>query len=275
MVSYEKQRIILDGVPNARQLGGYIGLGGKKVKNNVILRTGTLFTAAADARRKLSEHYRVSDIIDLRMDKEAEAMPEPHIEGAGYHHLSVLNDLPVSKEDFELYKRFLATDDIVLKYKTMYEMGIDIDMGQNYRTMVFSDEGKAGYKKFFEILLNKPENAAVLFHCTQGKDRTGVGAILLLSALGAGKETIMADYMLTNTAYGTLLGKIRSELEAANAGKEVIDFAIMLEGVSEGFIEPILEVINREYGSVQGYLKSELGLTGADFKRLEELYLEL
>ena len=274
MISYEKQRIILDGVQNARQLGGYIGTDGKKVKNNIILRTGTLYTATADARRELSELYRVSDVIDFRMPQEAEAMPEPDIKGARYHHLSVLNNIPVSKKEFELYKKLLNINDIVYKYKFIYEQKVPVDMAENYKIMAFSDEGKAGYRKFFDILLNKPENASVLFHCTQGKDRTGVAALLLLSALGVERETIIADYLLTNKAYGYLLDKIRNELTAANAGKEVIDYAMMLEGVSESFIGAVLKIMDREYGSVKGYLKSELDLTNADIKRLEEMYLE-
>ncbi|MBQ2664113.1 MAG: tyrosine-protein phosphatase [Clostridia bacterium] len=274
MVSYEKQKIILDGVSNARQLGGYRGTDGRRIKNNVLLRTGTLFAAPSDTLRKLSEVYRVSDIADLRMDQETATMPEPHIEGANYHHLSVLNNLPITKEDFELYKKLLKSDNLVLKYQTIYEQKIPIDMEQNYKTMVFSDEGKDGYKKFFEILLNKPENGAVLFHCTQGKDRTGTAAILILSALGVDRETIIADYMLTNKAYGFLLDGIRSELEAANVSKEVLDCALMLESVSEGLIVPMLEDMDREYGSVQGYLKEEFGLTESDMKQLNELYLE-
>ena len=43
--------------------------------------------------------------------------------------------------------------------------------------------------KYEDIVLNKPEEASVLFHCTQGKDRTGMGAVLLLSSLGVDRET--------------------------------------------------------------------------------------
>ena len=102
MLKYETQRIMLEGVQNARQLGGYIGTGGKRIKNNTILRTGMLFSASEAARSELSEKYRVSDIIDLRADNETKTMPEPEIKGARYHHLSVLNDLPVTEEDFKV-----------------------------------------------------------------------------------------------------------------------------------------------------------------------------
>ncbi len=274
MVKYETQRIILDGVQNARQLGGYIGTDGKRIKNNTILRTGMLFSASEGARQELSERYKVSDIIDLRADNETKTMPEPEITSARYHHLSVLNDLPVTEEDFKLYKKLLQCDDIVYKYKTIYEQNIPLNMERNYRSMAFADDGKKGYRIFFDIVLNKPEDASVLFHCTQGKDRTGMGAILLLSALGVDRETVVSDYLLTNDAYGDLLKKIHSELEAANVGKEVLDYAMILESVNEGLITPVLDIMNSEYGSVQGYLKSELGLADADFKRLNELYLE-
>ena len=274
MVSYEKQRIILDGVSNARQLGGYMNADGKKIKNNVVLRTGTFFAAPEKTLRELSEKYKISDIVDLRMDQETVTMPEPNIEGARYHHLSVLNNLPVSKEDFELYKRLLKNNNVVEKYTLIYEQKIPFDMGQNYKTMAFSDEGKAGYKKYFEILLNKPEGSGVLFHCTQGKDRTGVAAMLLLSALGIDRKTIIDDYMLTNKAYGVLLDKIHTELEKANVAKEILDYALMLESVHESYVTPIFEIMDNEYGSVHGYLNKELGLASADFKRLNELYME-
>ncbi|MBQ3426204.1 MAG: tyrosine-protein phosphatase [Clostridia bacterium] len=274
MLKYETQRIILDGVQNARQLGGYIGADGKRIKNNTILRTGMLFSASEDARRELSERYKVSDIIDLRADNETKTMPEPEINGARYHHLSVLTDLPVTEEDFKLYKNLLQCDDVVYKYKTIYEQNIPLNMERNYRSMVFDDDGKKGYRIFFDIVLNKPEDASVLFHCTQGKDRTGMGAILLLSSLGVDRETVVSDYLLTNDAYGDLLNKIHSELEAANVGKEILDYAMMIESVNEGLITPVLDIMDNEYGSVQGYLKSELGLADADFKRLNELYLE-
>ena len=274
MIKYEKQRIKLEGVQNVRQPVGYIGTDGKRIKNNVIIRSGMLFSASADAKRELSEGYKVSDIIDFRTENEVKTMPEPDIDGARYHQLSVLNDLPATKEDFELYKKMLNINDLVYRYKTLYEQKIPLNLEQNYKTMVFSDDGKKGFKKFFEIILNKPEDSAILFHCTQGKDRTGVGTILLLSALGVDRETIIADYLLTNEAYGYLLERIHRELNAAKVRKEVFDYAMTLESVSESLIMPMLSEIDREYGSVQGYIRSELGLKEADFDRLIELYTE-
>ena len=274
MISYEKQKIDLCGVSNARQLGGYTVLGGKKIKNNVILRTGALFSAPPATLDELSAKYKVGDIIDFRMGQEKAAMPEPDIKGARYHHISVLNSIPITKEDFEQYRQLLAVKDMALRYKKMYDANIDVSPAKVYKLLAFDNDGIAGYKKFFDILLNKPEDKSVLFHCTQGKDRTGMAAILLLSALGADRQTIIDDYLMTNVACKPLLDRIQSELQKAEMPKEVLDFAMFIESVDISFIEPIFDTMDKEFGSVNGYLQTALGLTSEDIIRLEEIYLE-
>ena len=156
----------------------------------------------------------------------------------------------------------------------MYDAHIDVSPAKVYKALAFSNDGIKGYKKFFDILLNKPDNAAVLFHCTQGKDRTGVAAILLLSALGADRKTVIEDYLMTNEACKPLLDSIRNDLEKANMPKEVLDLAMFIESVDISFIEPIFDVIDKEFGSVNGYLQTAIGLKAADIKRLREIYLE-
>ncbi|MBQ6555038.1 MAG: tyrosine-protein phosphatase [Firmicutes bacterium] len=271
---YENRKISLNGVANARQLGGYTTADGKKIKNNLLLRTGALFGAPPETLDELSLKYKLCDIIDFRMEQEKAAMPEPDVKGARYHHISVLSGIPITKEDFEVYKQLLTVEDMPLRYKKMYDANIDISPAKVYSALAFNDDGIAGYKRFFDILLNKPEGKAVLFHCTQGKDRTGMAAILLLSALGADRDTVAADYLMTNEACKPLLDKIRSDLEKAKMPKEVLDFAMFIESVDMSFIEPIFDVMDKEFGSVSGYLEKMLKLTAADIERLKELYLE-
>ena len=220
MLSYEKQKIILNGVSNARQLGGYTVSGGRKIKCNVILRTGALFGALPETLDELSQKYKVGDIIDFRMEQEKAAMPEPEIKGARYHHISVLNDIPITKENFDLYRQLLTVKDMPLRYKKMYDANIDISPSKVYEALAFGNDGVSGYKKFFDIALNKPEDSAILFHCTQGKDRTGMAAILLLSALGADRQTVTDDYLMTNEACKTLLDRIKNDLEKAEMPKK-------------------------------------------------------
>lgn len=65
--------------------------------------------------------------------------------------------------------------------------------------MIESEPAQKAYRKFFDVLLeNTVDGESVIFHCTAGKDRTGFGALLALSALGVPLNTIKKDYLLTN-----------------------------------------------------------------------------
>ncbi|MBO5561703.1 MAG: tyrosine-protein phosphatase, partial [Firmicutes bacterium] len=131
-----------------------------------------------------------------------------------------------------------------------------------------------GYKQFFDILLNKPEDAAVLFHCTQGKDRTGMGAALFLYALDFDEATIMEDYLLTNEANKAVI-----EADVAAAAKytddeETLELAKTMDGVNEELLRSTTEKMVAEYGSVKDFIKTKIGLSDDDLAKLKEIYME-
>jgi protein-tyrosine phosphatase len=84
---------------------------------------------------------------------------------------------------------------------------------QMYVEFLQGETGKAGFRNFFRVLLETPEGSAVLWHCTNGKDRTGVAAMLLLGILNVDEETIMADFMLTNTFNEAEITATRQQLQ--------------------------------------------------------------
>ncbi len=274
MVSYEKQRITLPGVNNARQLGGYTGADGRKVKDNVLIRTGTLFKAPGETVKLLEEIYRVCDIIDLRMDQEAQYMPDPEVSGAVYHHLSVMNDYPISEEDMETFLKIMQIKDSGERYKMIYDSGIKVDMRDIYKMIAFSESGVAGYSEFFRILLNKPEDRAVLFHCTQGKDRTGIGAVLALLALGVDRETAVSDYLLTNEACAWMLDDVREAVKRKTDDADILRCAEMFECVEREYIGAVLDKIDEEYGGAIRYISETLGVGEDGIGKLRGMYLE-
>ncbi|MBR1782483.1 MAG: tyrosine-protein phosphatase [Bacteroidales bacterium] len=71
-----------------------------------------------------------------------------------------------------------------------------------YPTLVFDHECQARFSAFFREIL-ATEKGAVLYHCTQGKDRTGIASALILAALGASSETIVADIQALRHRYCT------------------------------------------------------------------------
>lgn len=139
-----------------------------------------------------------------------------------------------------------------------------------YERMLF---GNKAYKELFRAL--EAGETPVLFHCSAGKDRTGVAAILILLALGASDKTIAEDFEKTNIWR-------RPELEAAWAehAEEIAadparkDFYLGVFGVHPESAPFVLGIIRERYGSADAYLEAEYGLTPARLMRLRRMYLE-
>ena len=119
------------------------------------------------------------------------------------------------------------------------------------------------FAEFFRHLLESGE--PTVFHCTAGKDRTGFAAALLLKALGASDEEVMADYLLTNDRLqlpeGSRMGLPREAMT-------------VLWRVQPEFLQAALAEIDSGYGSVEGYLREGLALGDPERERLRSLYLQ-
>ena len=144
-----------------------------------------------------------------------------------------------------------------------------------YVDILSSDAGKAGYSRLFRALRELPDDRAILFHCSQGKDRTGCGAMLILFALGVDEETIMADFLLTNEYNAALIAEEREYLIENGATEDEVDaFMKTMDQVSPEFMENAIQWMNETYGSPLGYITRELGVTEAEIHELREKLLE-
>ena len=139
-----------------------------------------------------------------------------------------------------------------------------------YRQMLF---GNKAFKELFRAL--EAGETPILFHCSAGKDRTGVAAMLILLALGASDETICADFVQTNVCrkaeIDALLASHAEEI-AADPSKRM-RFCTQA-GVDPGAAPYVLQVIREACGSAEEYLAREYGLTPARRMRLRRMYLE-
>ena len=131
-----------------------------------------------------------------------------------------------------------------------------------------------GYREFFQVLLNNEDGKAVLWHCTGGKDRAGLAAVLVLSALGVDRETILNDFALTNNFVQQnveYMGRMAMQL---TSNPDEINGVMYLTGVNRDYMETLLNTIDEQYGSIEGYLVNAIGLTPDDFTKLQTMYLE-
>lgn len=265
-----KQSILLQSVFNARELGGYINNDGKAIKRNLLLRTGNLNNISDSDINVLKDNYRLSHIIDFRMAMEFNNASDPQIEGVKYHHLDVIDPSVFDSDDMpdiELNKLDLIQ---------MTELSIRSGMLDENMYIVFleSEFGKRAFSGFFRVLLESDTDRAILWHCTGGKDRTGIAAMLLLSALGVDEKTVIEDYLLTNVYNSHRIAATRQYLSEKGCDKSFIDKAVLVfDAVDESFMRNAVEHLKKSYGSVLGYIQNALEIKQSEIDILKEKYL--
>ena len=271
-VSLETQAIELDGVGNARQLGGYVCADGRTIKDGVLLRSAALSTLTDEGAKTLAEKYHLRYVFDFRTETERSAQPDKEVEGAENVWLPAFASSLYDDETVAAIMEARKTND---PEQTSVALAKHKGVSTIYSKLLVSDEGKKAYSEFFDKLLTVGDGEAVLWHCTQGKDRAGMAAVLLLYALGADEDTIKQDYLLTNDSYKDLIAQ--SEARAAELGldeDETKEYVGTAAAVYEDFFNIAVDSVKAEYGSVENYLTDGLGLTDDDITALRDKFLE-
>ena len=266
--------IDLPGVLNTRDLGGYPA-GDRSVRKGVLIRSGVLCNAGPEAVEILHSRYHVQTIVDFRMSGVRDGDPDKEIPGAECIRLPVIeiDDYLSGLKKLKLAKQFLTGNtDKRAMIDLAYESGLLSP--KMYDMFLLGARGKKAYAQFFRILLaNDPAKGAVLWHCVDGKDRAGLATMLLLTALGTDKDTILKDYMLSNRCKEEELAQLRRDCEELGMPEDKIEaLQFTSGGVFEHYMTHAMETLDNKYGSVRGYMSRELGLTPEDFGKLRELY---
>lgn len=224
---------------NFRDLGGYRTADGATVAWGVLYRADSLGKlGGADWDRFLGLGIRT--VIDLRYPWEIEAkgrIPEP--ERFTYANLSIEHrPYDQAEIDPELDPwRFLAD-----RFAEVAEDGVEEIRGA------------------IELIAQGPGPA--VFHCTSGKDRTGLIAALVLTLLGVDEEQVLADFALTELA----TARLTADWHAANPGR-TMRWPAYGRAPAEVLRLTLADLVTR-YGSVSGYLTEQVGITPETTTRL-------
>jgi protein-tyrosine phosphatase len=250
--------VALEGTLNFRDLGGYVGDGGRRVRWGRVFRSDHLANLTAEDVGRL-EAIGVRTVIDYqgaheRVGEAPSALPEATVRRLE----RPIVDGPADGITF--YDRVM--DRSITRFETA-------DLTEFYlRTL----ERSAAI--FGEVLglIADPDHHAVVFHCRAGKDRTGLTAALLLGALGVADADILDDYVLTN--------RYRSGRRMEILRPELASKGIDIEAFEPLFIAPretmaaTLAGLHERYGSVADYLRSAAGLDDAVLADLRHALLE-
>ena len=252
----------LEGLNNARDLGGYVTADGQyQIKSGLLFRTAKL-ADCTEGDVALLASMGVKKVIDLRMLTERLSKPDKKIPGA--------DNIVISTQTIP--NIFVITGEDWLMMLSAIKSGVmDTYMTGMYRQLISDPMAIRGTKQFFKEVLSA--KGAVLWHCTSGKDRTGIEAYLLMCALGVSEEVARAEYLNTNVF---MEGKAQENYDKAykyTHSKWIASEFYKYEGVSEMWLDVALKVIAR-YGGVDAYLRDVIKLTDDDFAALRSIYLE-
>lgn len=251
----DHQRLVpLEGGRNFRDLGGYRAADGRTVKWGMLYRSGAMH-GLTDADFRTLHTLGIQVVCDLRDRRERAAEP---VRWPDAEMPRVLSD------DYTLDLGFLPAG----SPKDWTAEKVRAGMAASYPRMLEQFNGQ--YRRMFVELL--AGHAPLAFNCSAGKDRTGIAAALLLTALGVPRQTVIDDYLLTNTYLdpAKLLGSGASPSPLSALPPAVVQ---PLLAADRSYIEAAFAVIDAHAGGAEGYLGDKLGLTRADLVRLRDLYL--
>lgn len=287
-------RLPLEGIVNARDLGGIRTEDGHIIKEKKLIKSGMLCRATEEDIRILTEDYKVRMIIDLRTRKERQMMPDPLIKGVSeiwnplfmedIHGLGVFKPDERDVLENRLKSLFILshrsdekTDNAVDQIRQMVQsedLNPDRYMMRLYQKFVNNQIIQKQVKQLFNLLANN-RGGAILWHCAAGMDRTGMCTALLLSALGVSKEDIIANYMesaeSSEDAVEYLLNKMFPETDEES--QRCRSLARCFFDAKGCYIETFFDAIEKDYVSVANYLQKAMEVRVDNIVRLKTLYL--
>lgn len=254
----------LNGVENARDLGGYPAANGKVIAHDVLFRSGNLH----DAVPAEIEALHITKIIDLRTSIERATKKDVSVSGAKMVYISPLtipNLFVMESDDWRTLLKAI-TSGIMETWDTNL-----------YRQYIQDPKAIEATQKFFEEVLDS-NGAPILWHCTAGKDRTGIMAMLLMAALGCKYKDIEAEFLNTNAFYQE---KAKDQYDKFKwLGNAIASEFYKYEIVKVEWLEVSMEVMMRMTdetnpdAALQAYIRDVVHLTEDEINQLQEAYLE-
>lgn len=244
-------------------------LGGLATEDGSIVRMRKLFRAAAPTdttpaeQMQLVQECDIRTIIDLRTTFERNGAPDPDIEGVKLvaAPLVPMKTLGITFEDGNLSEMIRGkwnpdTFDIRSVYRDMADEAVADEWRLIFRTLLESD------------------GHAVMWHCTNGKDRTGVVAAVVLLALGVPMDAVMTDYLATNPQLAARRHAILAEAATKGEQPGLSDkLGPLLEARPE-YLYATIDAIEHRFDGFAGFLEDVCQLSIAEDDELRRLFLQ-
>jgi len=252
----DKNQIQIKNVNNLRYLGGIKNNDRKVLKDSLIYRSGNLHQLKRSSFEEL-EQLKINKVIDLRTKQEVAKEPDQLPKNISYQLYSAFED----KNDEMANARKLA-----LKGKIS---GKDADQRMVKFYTDYVSENPEIIKTIITDILNSEQ--PVLYHCTAGKDRTGIITSLILKVLKFDDSVIFEEYLQSNNLRKDLIQK---RLNLANTFHFVypkLDIGVVekTSWIERNYLQSAFDEINKKYGSMENYIHQILGISESQ----QEVYI--
>lgn len=271
-MNHESRKIPLEGALNVRDLGGLPLKEGRHVKKGKLIRSGRLSDLTDHDKNILVNDWNVTTIVDLRNEQEISEHPDVVLDGVSLKNICLLSGekKAISREDYGLSMSLFAIN----RAKSLLEDGGSKKLLEGmYGQMAENEECIDRIREFFALLLIQ-EEGSLIWHCTSGKDRTGVLGVLLLLLLGSDLEVAKEDYLYTNEQNHMYRESLLERMRKRGAEENVIEEMRILESVDWIYIESFLNTLVNRYGSIDLFLTNVIGMDAECRRKLLEIYTE-
>lgn len=255
-ITVAERALPLAGGINFRDLGGYETRDGRRVDWGRLFRSGHLSRLTGNDKRYFGP-LDIQTVCDFRTHEELEhenaVLPnDPAVE--------ILAIPPGVRDRFFFHRLFASTTDPQAVVAAMHEVMQSLIVDAAPR-----------YARLFEILLAR-RVGNVLINCSAGKERTGVGAALLLTALNVPRETIFYDFMLSKTYFpvASELDRVFEKYAVKATGEASSRLVMPLLETRASYLESAFAIIDAKFGSGEEFLRQACALGDAELAHLRD-----
>ncbi|MCF0065241.1 tyrosine-protein phosphatase [Dyadobacter sp. LJ419] len=242
---------------NFRDIGGLKTRDGKTVRLGKIYRSGNLAQLDSDEFAKFNATH-IARVYDLRTDHEIKGKEDHLPPNVQYLHTPTVEDN--AGEIAQLRSRVINGEISEMQGRDM--------------TVKFYQDAVSGNVDALRDIINgiTASGEPVLYHCSAGKDRTGIVSALILSILNVDRETIVNEYLLSNYYRNAHTEKTLGKAKMGKIIKRKMDLKAVevLITVDESFINATFDIIDKRYGGMDSFIQNQLGIDQEARARLVE-----
>ncbi|KDQ17036.1 hypothetical protein BOTBODRAFT_156392 [Botryobasidium botryosum FD-172 SS1] len=248
--------VAIEGLFNVRELGGYASAAYPPCTTTPsrFFRAAELSMLTEDGKAQIKA-LGITRIFDLRSELELRksSVPPVEIDGVTVVRVPVFRDKDYSPEMLmRRYREYAKGSD---GFVTMY--------------MEILEAGGAAFEVVLRHIKDRP-NEGCLFHCTGGKDRTGVLSAIILALAGVADEDIATDYSLTRVGLEPMREYLLARIQAEPALQGNVQDGMRMLGSTRETMLATLRAMREKYGSTEEYLKKHTTLKDEDIETIRK-----